>query len=110
MKDFLAKYGTLVAGLLIVIFLLIFARNFASTANAMNVLKQASVLSILAVGFTMALITSELDLSFASFASLAAVVTGGLVHGGYPCGNWPCWRVWRPACRAARSTGCWSPK
>lgn len=96
MKDFLAKYGTLVAGLLIVIFLLIFARNFASTANAMNVLKQASVLSILAVGFTMALITSELDLSFASFASLAAVVTGGLVHGGYP---------WELAVLAGLATG-----
>lgn len=80
MKDIVAKYGTAVAGLMLLVFLLLFARNFATGANTLNVLKQASFLAILATGFTFALITSELDLSFANVASLAAVVTGGLVH------------------------------
>ncbi|SLN36368.1 ABC transporter permease [Oceanibacterium hippocampi] len=80
MKSFVAKYGTALAGLAVLIFLVIFARNFASQANLLNVLKQTSFLTILSVGFTFALITSELDLSFASLCSLAAVVTGGLVH------------------------------
>ncbi|MEQ8651654.1 MAG: ABC transporter permease [Kiloniellales bacterium] len=79
-KTVIAKYGTLLAGLAVLVVLLIFARNFASSANLLNVLKHTSFLTILAVGFTFALITSELDLSFANLCSLAAVVTGGLVH------------------------------
>ncbi|GAB5468441.1 MAG: ABC transporter permease [Rhodospirillales bacterium] len=86
MKVLIARYGTLFAGLVVFVLLLIFARNFASGANLLTVLKHNSVLTILAVGFTFALITSELDLSFANLCSLGAVVTGGLVHGGV---DWP---------------------
>ena len=82
MKSFVARYGTALAGLAVLVFLLLFARNFASAGNMINVLKQASFLAILGVGFTFALITSELDLSFANLGSLAAVVTGGLIHAG----------------------------
>nr|WP_211110181.1 ABC transporter permease [Acuticoccus mangrovi] len=66
--------------------MILFARNFASSANMLNVLKNTSFLTILAVGFTFALITSELDLSFANIASLAAVVTGGMIYSGIA---WP---------------------
>lgn len=86
MKNFVARYGTAIAGLAILVFLILFARNFATAGNMVNVLKQASFLAILSVGFTFALITSELDLSFANLASLAAVITGGLIHGGT---DWP---------------------
>lgn len=96
MKGFVAKYGTAVAGLAVLVFLLVFARNFASAGNMINVLKQASFLTVLALGFTMALITSELDLSFANLASLAAVVTGGLIHGGVD---------WMLACAAGLAVG-----
>ena len=82
----MAAYGTALAGLALFVFLLLVARNFATAANLLNVLKQTSFLAILSVGFTFALITAELDLSFASLCSLAAVVTGGLVHGGT---HWP---------------------
>ncbi|RWI72200.1 ABC transporter permease [Mesorhizobium sp.] len=86
MKTFIARYGTAVAGLAVLIFLMLFAKNFATSTNLLNVLKHASFLTILSVGFTFALINSELDLSFASVCSLAAVVTGGLIHGGLA---WP---------------------
>lgn len=82
MKDFIARYGTALAGLAVLIFLVLFARNFATAGNMLNVLKHTSFLTILSVGFTYALINSELDLSFASLCSLSAVVTGGLIHGG----------------------------
>ena len=85
-RRFVAAYGTALAGLAIFVFLLLMARNFATAANLLNVLKHTSFLAILAVGFTFALITAELDLSFAGLCSLAAVVTGGLVHGGT---HWP---------------------
>ncbi|WP_051631064.1 ABC transporter permease [Afifella pfennigii] len=86
LRGFVATYGTALAGLAVLVFFLFFARNFASGANLLNVLKQASFLSILAVGFTFALLTSELDLSFANLCSLAAVVTGGMIAGGIA---WP---------------------
>lgn len=79
LKRFIEVYGTLLAGMVLFVFLIIFADNFSSTANLLNVLKQVSVLSILAVGFTFALITSELDLSFANVCSLSAVVIGSLI-------------------------------
>ena len=78
-KRVIEVYGTLIAGTVLFLFLLVFANNFASTANLLNVLKQVSFLSILAVGFTFALITSELDLSFANVCSLSAVVIGSLI-------------------------------
>lgn len=76
------KYGTLLAGVVLFIFLAIFAKNFASGANLLNILKQVSFLSILAIGFTFALISSELDLSFANVCSLCAVVIGFLIMSG----------------------------
>ena len=52
----------------------------------MNVLKDTSFLAILALGFTLALTTAELDLSVAKIASLAAVVAGWLVQSHAPSG------------------------
>lgn len=78
-KRIVETYGTFLAGIAVFLFLLIFAPNFASTANLLNVLKQVSFLSILAFGFTFALISSELDLSFANVCSLSAVVIGFLI-------------------------------
>ena len=86
MKPVIARYGTALAGLAVLIFLVIFARNFATVANFVNVLKQSSFLTLLAIGFTFALIPSELDLSFANICSLAAVLTGDLLYHGYPFG------------------------
>ena len=79
MKRFIEVYGTFVAGIILFVFMFIFAKNFGSTANLLNVLKQVSLLSILAIGFTFALITSELDLSFANVCTLAAIVIGALI-------------------------------
>jgi len=78
------KYGTLFAGIAMFILLMLFAENFASVANLLNVLKQVSFLAVLAIGFTFALIASELDLSFANICSLAAVIIGSLISSDVP--------------------------
>lgn len=78
-KRFIEVYGTFVAGIVLFVFMVIFAKNFGSTANLLNVMKQASFLSILAIGFTFALISSELDLSFANVCTLSAIVIGALI-------------------------------
>lgn len=84
MRGFVQIYGTALAGLAVFLFFVAFAPNFANPVNLLNILKQVSFLAILGIGFTFALTTGELDLSFANLASLAAVATGGLIHSGYP--------------------------
>jgi ribose transport system permease protein len=74
------KYGTALAGLALVVFFLLFAPNFASPGNLLNVLKDTSFLAVLALGFALALTVAELDLSVAEVASLAAVTVGALVQ------------------------------
>jgi len=83
-RNVIGHYGTALAGLALILFFLIFAPNFASTTNIVNVLKDTSFLAILALGFALAFTVSELDLSVAEMASLAAVVCGWLVHAQYP--------------------------
>src|SRR5262245_17464355 len=76
------RYGTGLAGLILFAVFAVTAPRFLDPTNLLNVLKHASVLALFALGVTLALVTAELDLSFASVASLAAVVTGYLVHRG----------------------------
>jgi ribose transport system permease protein len=83
-RELIGRYGTAIAGLALILFFLIFAPNFASTTNIVNVLKDTSFLAILALGFALALTVAELDLSVAEMASLAAVVCGWLIHAQYP--------------------------
>jgi len=82
MTETLERYGTVGAGIALIAFFMVMAPNFASPANLLNIGKETALLAILAIGFALALLTAELDLSVADVASLAAVVTGAIVHGG----------------------------
>jgi len=79
-RAFLATYGTVLGAVAIFVTFSVLEPNFLSTTNLLNILRQISYLTILSLGFSLALITAELDLSFANVASLAAVVTAGLIH------------------------------
>jgi ribose transport system permease protein len=83
-KQLIGNYGTALGGLGVFIFFSLAAENFLTAGNLLTVLKQISYLTVLAVGFSFALTTSELDLSFANVCSLATVVTGGLIHYNHP--------------------------
>ena len=80
MRRMIAIYGTAMAGLAIAGFFAAFAPNFISPTNLMNVLKDASFLAMISLGFALALRVGELDLSIAEIASLAAVVAGWSIH------------------------------
>jgi ribose transport system permease protein len=82
MGGFLTRYGAALAGVLLCAGFALAAPAFATAANLAIVLKETAFLGILAIGFTLALVTAEIDLSVAEVASLAAVVAGALVHGG----------------------------
>lgn len=86
MRDRLQRFGTVLAALALLAVLAATAPNFVQPANLLVVLKQASYLAILAIGFTLALVAGELDLSVGQVATLASVVCAALVFAGQP---WP---------------------
>jgi ribose transport system permease protein len=79
---FIATYGTALAAIAVFCIFAATAPNFLNPTNLLNILKQISFLAILGLGFGLAFIAAELDLSFAAVCSLAAVVVGGLIHHG----------------------------
>lgn len=84
MSAFLVRYGTALGALALFIAFAIAAPNFLALGNLLNITRHIAFMAILAIGFTLALTTGELDLSFANVASLAAVTCAGLVHNGHP--------------------------
>jgi D-xylose transport system permease protein len=78
-----------VAGLLLVSVLFQVANShFLTTGNLVNLLVQASVFSLLAMGEVFALLLGEIDLSIGFVAGLSAVVMAELVQ---PSRGWPWW-------------------
>lgn len=63
-----------------------FVPFFASVANLENVLSQAAILSVVAFGMTLVILTGGIDLSVGGIMSLVGVTEVALVGGGVP---WP---------------------
>lgn len=78
------RYGTAVAGAAVLLGCALVAPTFTEGQNLLNIGKDAVYLAILSLGFTLALLVAELDLSVADVASLSAVCTGFLVQQGLP--------------------------
>ena len=79
---FVAKYGTLIGMLLMLVsFSLAKPNSFPSATNLVNILNQSSLTAIIAGGLTLALIIGEMDLSVGFNASLAGVLVTGLIVG-----------------------------
>lgn len=75
-------------GLIVVSVLMGFAsENFFSVSNIMNVLRQVSIVGILAVGMTFVILTGGIDLSVGAVMALAGTISAGLiVNSGLPGG------------------------
>ena len=72
--DFLSRYGTLIALALLLVFNLIFTRNFA-TVQTLNVnLTQVCTIVIVAVGMTMVIGTGGIDLSVGSIMAISGAL------------------------------------
>ena len=82
--DFLARYGIVLSFLILFVALALANPNFLSTVNILNVLRQASINGILAIGMTFVILTGGIDLSIGSILAIAGVVAGGLVAGDTP--------------------------
>jgi ribose transport system permease protein len=55
------------------------SENFATFSNLVNVLRQASLLSLMAVGLTFVILTGGLDLSIGATVGLAACLAGAVI-------------------------------
>ncbi|MCA0963018.1 ABC transporter permease [Salipiger bermudensis] len=73
-------------GLIVVSILMGFAsENFFSVGNIMNVLRQVSIVAILAVGMTFVILTGGIDLSVGAVMALSGTIAAGLmVNMGLP--------------------------
>lgn len=81
---FIRTYGTVVAGLLIVLaFSLLSPDSFATIGNAINISRQISFLVIIALGATLVMAVGEFDLSVGAMASMGGVFAAKLAVAGY---------------------------
>ena len=83
-RRIIAVWGTPLGGLLVFAVFALASDTFLATQNLANVLKQISYLTIVSLGFTLALLAGELDLSIGNVGSLSAVCCAALLFGGQP--------------------------
>ncbi|MEN3187029.1 MAG: ABC transporter permease [Atribacterota bacterium] len=84
-KKFIARIGPLFVLLVIVIIAAFFVPRFFTILNLINVIYQASIYIILAVGMTFVITGGGIDLSIGSQVALVSVVMSGLIQAS----NWP---------------------
>ncbi len=79
-----AAPGALYLLLVMAVALSLGTRGFLSVANLTNIGLQAAVLTIVALGMTLIILTEGIDLSLGPVLGLAGVVMGLLLTGGWP--------------------------
>jgi simple sugar transport system permease protein len=82
--DFVFQTTLLVIFMTVFTFLSIAAPHFLSTTNIFNILRQAAPTLIVAVGMTLVITTSGIDLSVGSASALVAVLVAMSLGAGWP--------------------------
>lgn len=73
-KHFVGDYGILLIFASCMIFLSVSAENFLTVNNLVNVVRQSSIIGIIALGMTFIMITAGIDLSVGSVVGVAGMV------------------------------------
>ena len=84
--DFVFQTTLFIIFAAVFIFLSVAAPNFLSTTNIFNILRQAAPTLIVAVGMTLVITTSGIDLSVGSASALVAVLVAMSLGAGWPVG------------------------
>ncbi|MBB4096262.1 ABC transporter permease [Brucella pecoris] len=82
--DFLRNYGAIIGMLLVLVLFYLLKPAFLSPANIANVLRQSTVLIILAIGLTVVMSMRGVDLSVAQVADAAGLIAALLIIHHYP--------------------------
>jgi ribose/xylose/arabinose/galactoside ABC-type transport system permease subunit len=69
--------------LVLVCFYSIFANNFLSVNNFVNIFRQVSITGTMAIGVTLVILLGEIDLSIASVMAFSGMIAAGLSLGKY---------------------------
>jgi ribose/xylose/arabinose/galactoside ABC-type transport system permease subunit len=83
-REALRRYGLVLSFLLLCLALTLLSDRFLTASNLLNVLRQATINGIIAVGMTYVILTAGIDLSVGSVLALATVVAAGLMQAGHP--------------------------
>jgi ribose/xylose/arabinose/galactoside ABC-type transport system permease subunit len=78
------QYGIFLGFLCVIVALSILEPAFLTTHNLINIMRQTSVIGIMAVGMTFVILTAGIDLSVGSILALTGVVCASLEHRGLP--------------------------
>ena len=84
MKRFLKNNGPVIALILLVMLMTIIEPPFFTPRNLSNLIRQVSVVGIIAVGMTFVILIAGIDLSVGSIVGLSAVVVALLMQVGFP--------------------------
>jgi ribose/xylose/arabinose/galactoside ABC-type transport system permease subunit len=75
------------APVFIILFLIlsysVFAPNFLSLNNFLNILRQVSIIGVMAIGVTTVILLGEIDLSIGTVLAFSGMIVGGLSKGTY---------------------------
>lgn len=80
-RGILSKYGMYIAFGALFIALAVFSPVFLTATNIINILRQISVIGIMAVGMTFVIATGGIDLSVGAVMALSGVISTSLVKG-----------------------------
>ncbi len=83
LRKFISNYGIICILVLLIILFGLTTRNFFTTLNLFNVLRQVSIVGISAVGMTMVLITAGIDLSVGAIIGVSGVGAAKLMLMGF---------------------------
>lgn len=83
-KDQLARFQSLAALLLMIVFLTFASDNFLTVDNGLNVLRQISINLCLSIGMTLVILSGGIDLSVGSVLAFSGAVAAGLLKDGLP--------------------------
>lgn len=78
----LQRFGLLFSFLLLALALSLLSNRFLQPANLVNILRQASINGIVAVGMTLVILTGGIDLSVGSILALSAVIGADMMKKG----------------------------
>ena len=80
----LNEYGVVIGFLILCIIISCFEPNFVSNKNILNLLRQSSIIGIIAVGMTCVIISGNFDISVGAIASISGAVAMKLLTIGVP--------------------------
>ncbi len=82
-KTVLRRYGVLWAVFILYVIFAAIEPRFFSTQNALNIVRMASIIGMLAIGLTLYVCVGEFDISFAAIATLSNVLNILMLMNGY---------------------------